>query len=463
MASPTGAVRWIYDSLPPSLKRSVSVIPFAYRVGSVYRSTLRFLLESDRWEKTALREYQTRRLAGLLEGALRRVPHYQRYRRLLGRPAWQILAHIEPIEKADVQADPEKFLDPAQRLSSTYLTSTGGTSGQPLSIRLDKEGFQLEWAFMVAQWMRVGFRPGMRRATFRGVPFPSMALWQENPVYDELQFSPFAMTDGNLPRYVDMIRAYRPFFLYGFPSALTILAHYVEAHAEQDFPEISALLCCSENVRDGQREYLEKVFRARFFSWYGMSEKVILAGECEGTSLYHAFPQYGITEVRDARGDLSSQPGAEGELVGTGFINKAMPFIRYRLGDFAQIVGEHCDACGRHFPLLGPVRGRWIQEMIVGRSGARISLTALNMHGDAFADVTRFQFHQREKGKVTLRVVPAGACLSDSAVKRITEALRAKCGDDVEWIIAQVPSVELTSRGKGIFLVQELPTEPAGS
>ena len=42
-----------------------------------------------------------------------------------------------------------------------------------------------------------------------------------------------------------------------------------------------ALLCGSENVREGQREYLERVFKTRFYSWYGMSEKVILAGECE--------------------------------------------------------------------------------------------------------------------------------------------------------------------------------------
>ncbi len=455
MRSPVGVARWIYDFLPGVLKRSVALVPFEVRIGSVYRSTLRFLLESERWDATALREYQSHRLEALLEGALRRVPYYHRYRHLLGRSAWNILADIEPIEKKDIQADPELFLDITRPLSSTYLTSTGGTSGQPLVIRLDKEGFQVEWAFMVAQWMRVGFRPGMRRATFRGVPFLSGRLWQENPVYDELQFSPFAMMEEKLEGYVKRIRAYRPTVLYGFPSALTILAHYVERHPEENFPSLTALLCCSENVREGQREYLEKVFRARFFSWYGMTEKVILAGECEHSTLYHAFPQYGVTEILDGHGNLVSQPGVEGELVGTGFMNRAMPFIRYRLGDFSRIVGKSCSSCGRHFPLLDAVRGRWVQEMIVGRSGALISLTALNMHSQVFAGILRFQFHQKEKGKAILRVVPSGQ-LSDSAATAIIKALQAKTGDEVEWVVTQVSSIDLTPRGKGVFLVQEL-------
>ena len=34
--------------------------------------------------------------------------------------------------------------------------------------------------------------------------------------------------------------------------------------------------------------------------------------------------------------------------------------------------------------------------MIVGKSGARISLTALNMHGPEFTGLERFQFYQRE-------------------------------------------------------------------
>jgi phenylacetate-CoA ligase len=453
--SASGKLRALYDGAPVWVRRTARVVPFGWRVGPVYRSTLRFLLESDRWPAEALAAHQDERLGALLEGAIRRVPAYERYRPLLGRPVRHIFKDIEPVSKQDIQADPGRYLDPTMPASALYETSTGGTSGQPLRILLDKRGFQIEWAFMVAQWMRAGYRPGMRKATFRGVSFPGGQLWQENPVYDELQFSPFTMSEANLPRYAARLAAYAPDFLYGYPSALSLLARYYEAHPVPSPPPVRALLCGSENVREGQREYLERVFKARFYSWYGMSEKVILAGECESSPLYHAFPQYGITEVLDGRGELSDAPGAEGELVGTGFVNTAMPFIRYRLGDHARIEGLGCARCGRAHLLLGPVRGRWVQEMVVGRTGAKISLTALNMHGKVFEGVRRFQFHQKVPGRVTLRLV-AAASFGEADVARIQDALVKKTGDEVAWSVETVTDLSLSPRGKGVFLVQEI-------
>lgn len=455
MPSASGIARKIYDAMPRQLKRSVLVLPFAWRIGPIYQSYLNFLLESDKWNNDAHTAYQDKRLSDLLQRAINNVPYYTRYRRLLGRPPREILQEIDPIEKKHIQLDPEIFLDPTIPRSATYISSTGGTTGRPLKVILDKAGFQIEWAFMVAQWMRVGYRPGMRKATFRGFSFHSGHLWQENPVYDEIQFSPFAMTQDNLPLYVDRIKRYAPDFLYGYPSALTIIAKFLESHPEWDFPQIRGLLCGSENMIAGQRDYLEKIFQARVYSWYGMSEKVILAGECEKSSLYHAFPQYGITEVIDETGNTSSKAGSEGEIVGTGFMNRAMPFIRYRTGDHARIEADFCPGCGRSFLLLGQVKGRWIQEMVIGKHGAPISITALNMHGEVFKDVLQFQFHQKEIGKVVLKIVP-GKTFNEGIESRILRALYSKTDREIEWIVEKVSSIELSQRGKSIFLIQEL-------
>jgi phenylacetate-CoA ligase len=454
--SAAGLARAMYDRLPAPLRRATGLVPFGWRIGATYRETLARVLETDRWSAAKLRELQGRELARVLDRAIRNVPYYQRrYGHLLGQEPWRALAEIEPLEKKDLQADPEAFLDPTVPKRATYVTSTGGTSGQPLSLVLDKAGFQLEWAFMVAQWMRAGYRPGARKATFRGVAFPGGRIIQENPVYDELQLSPFAMSAENLPRYVEAIREFRPEFLYGYPSAMTLLSKWLQAHPEVKLPKPKALLCGSEGVLEGQRELLEGVFGARLFSWYGMSEKVILAGECEKTSLYHSFPQYGVTEILDANGNLSSEQGAEGELVGTGFTNASLPFIRYRTGDFSRIAGLGCEGCGREHLLLDGVRGRWVQEMVIGRRGTRISLTALNMHGEVFKGVERFQLHQRERGRVALRLVCPGG-LTDAVRGRILKALLDKTGDEVEWTIEQVPEIKLSPRGKSVFLVQEL-------
>ena len=105
--------------MPRQLKRSVLVLPLAWRIGPIYRSHLNFLLESDKWNKDAHSAYQNKGLSGLLDRAINNVPHYNRYRRLLGRPPREILQEIEPIEKEDIQLDPEMFLDPTVPRSET--------------------------------------------------------------------------------------------------------------------------------------------------------------------------------------------------------------------------------------------------------------------------------------------------------------------------------------------------------
>jgi len=411
---------------------------------------------TEKWAPEKLAAYQDELLATALDRALLQVPHYaRRYGRLRGKTARSILKEIEPVEKATIQAQPDDFIDPTVSSAEWYEASTGGTSGVPLRILLDRRGFQIEWAFMVSQWSRVGFKPGMRRATFRGKNFGRGQLWRSNPVYDEILFSPFAMSEANLPSYIEKIRSYGPDFLYGYPSALTILARFIQGNPGMRPPFLRGLLCGSENLYPGQRELLESTFKARLFSWYGMSEKVILAGECEHSSSYHAFPQYGVTEIQGPSGNVSDSPGATGELVGTGFWNSVMPFIRYKTGDSGTMAGSACAKCGRSYPIIEDVRGRWQQEMLIGRSGASISLTALNMHGPEFLGLERFQLHQRERGRVIVRVVP-GVSFDEARAARLLEALRRKTAQDVDWVLERTSSIALSPRGKSVFLVQEL-------
>jgi phenylacetate-CoA ligase len=315
----------------------------------------------------------------------------------------------------------------------------------------------MEWAFMVAQWSRVGYQPGDKRVTFRDSDLlkNKNAPIVSNPVYNEVLCSPFRLSDDCLIEYVELLKRMRPKFLRGYPSVLTVLAHFIEDNRIAYLAPLTALLCASEEVTSMQREYLERVFRTRLYSWYGMSEKVVLAGECEQSGNYHCFPQYGITEVLDGSGNVSSQVGGAGEIVGTGFLNRVMPFIRYRLDDRASIVDDHCSACGRQHQLLSTVRGHHVQDDIVGKSGLRISMMAINVHDDTFAGVRQFQFHQREPGKVYL-YLRVGAGFDEERRQLILKTLTRKTGDDIDYQIQIVDHIEQTGLGKGIYLRQEL-------
>ncbi len=447
----------LYLRSPKLLRRAVRLIPFEYRMGRAFRNTLRFLIDSDMWSHEDNRAYQERELARLLNFTIENIPYYSRYRRLLGGEPFEMLREIEPVTKKDIQRDFDLFVMPEEKRSRCHGVYTGGSSGYPLKMYLNNDATGIEWAFMVAQWMRAGYRLGDTRAAFRGIEFRDDrdSVVRNNPVYDEILLSPFHLTDESLEKYVAELKRFKPRFLRGYPSALTVLAKYIMQTEVDNLPRFEAILCGSESYTDRQRDLLETVFDTRFFSWYGMTEKVVLAGECESSNDYHVFPQYGVTEIRDSSGNISSEVGVDGEIVGTGFINRVMPFIRYRLEDYSQIIGDRCEKCGRNHLLLGKVSGHRVQDAIVGYSGSRISMTALNMHDETFASVRQFQFHQRERGKVRLSL-RVDACFNDEKRSLILKSLRRKTGDDIDYDIRLVDRIEGTEIGKGVYLKQEI-------
>ena len=264
--------------------------------------------------------------------------------------------------------------------------------------------------------------------------------------------SPFHLSEDNLPRYVEVIKKIKPKYIHGYPSAITILAKYVEQNIN-DFPKINAVLGVSENVYSGQREVIERAFKTRFFSFYGQSEKVIMAHECEWDRRYHAFPEYGITELLDKNGEPVGE-GERGELIGTGFLNHSMPFIRYSTGDYAVLSDQKCK-CGRKHLILDDLVGRWAQEVIIGKDGAPISLTALNFHSDIFSNIYSYQFVQKKEGELVLRIIPKST-ITDAEHDIIKLAFLLKVGSNIDLSIQTVNEIPLTPRGKHKLLVREL-------
>jgi phenylacetate-coenzyme A ligase PaaK-like adenylate-forming protein len=312
--------------------------------------------------------------------------------------------------------------------------------------------------FMHRQWSRVGYTSRERKATFRGVSFGRLRpreFWQENRIYNELQFSPFLMTERNLSSYVEKIIEYSPSFFHGYPSAVDVLAEFIVRHdLVSKIPPIKAILLGSEQTWPSQRRRMERAFQTRVFSWYGHSERVVLAGECEVHSSYHQFPDYGLMEIIDEFGEPLGLEGDRGEIVGTGFYNRCMPLIRYRTEDFATRLSSKCE-CGRRWDRFEEVDGRWKQDMIIGSDGNRISLASLNMHGSFFDNVARYQYYQDVPGTCVLKIV-ARDDFRELDRLAIQKAYQDKLGDGLEVLVRIVRDIPLTPRGKLKMLVSRL-------
>lgn len=345
-----------------------------------------------------------------------------------------------------------------QKSNLEYVTTSGST-GTPLYFYYEKGISRAkELAFIFTQWKRIGFKIGDRRVVLRNNVIQSVGkreFWQYDPINKDLILSSWHMKDQTLPRYIDKIREFKPDFIHSYPSVITVLATFMKENNVEFFPTVKALTCASENPYSWQRELLKKVFQCRVYSHYGNTELVSLAGECEESSHYHIFNEYGITELVEADGTAANNEGERGEIVGTGFNNYAVPFIRYKTGDLAVYSCKEC-SCGRHYRLIKHIEGR-LQEFVVAKDNNLISLEDMQI-SKIFDNIKQFQFYQDKKGEIVLNVIRKDS-YTQKDTKYIREELHKRFGNDMKIEMRFTDDIPRTKSGKYRFLIQRLPIE----
>ena len=462
-------IKKIVKKLPPPImhyaKYLYGAIPPRYRYGKIFWKIYSFLQESQWWSREKLEDYQLQQLRKLLHHAYDKVPYYRRIFDERGLKPKNIqtfsdLKKLPYLTKEIIRENSPDLVAKNYLRSKLQYITTGGSTGMPLGFYQERRASNSrEWAFMLTQWERVKFKIGNKRAILRGNIVQSVSkgkFWEYNPIDKTLIFSSYHMTDHTLPNYVKKINEFRPDFLHVYPSVITILARFMKENNIAPFTSVKALLCSSENLYRWQRNLLEEVFQCRVYSWYGHAEMAVLAGECEKSTNYHIFPEYGLVELIDNNGNPVSKEEGRGEIVASGFNNYVMPFIRYRTGDIAVYIKEKC-SCGRNYPLLKKVEGR-MQEFFVDKTGSLITFIAHDYCLWNVKDIINaYQYVQNEPGKVLLNI-DAKRKFSNSdieSVKRIFMEFYSSFYIEINF----VKNIPRTKSGKFRYLIQKLPIE----
>jgi len=153
-----------------------------------------------------------------------------------------------------------------------------------------------------------------------------------------------------------------------------------------------------------------------------------------------------------AEGEHIKKEGERGVLVGTGFNNYAMPFIRYKTDDLAFWASKKC-RCGRHYSLLEKIEGR-DQEFIVLKNGHLVPLLALPF-SSVLSNVAQFQFYQEKPGEVILKIAKVQGQEQNNS-NSIQEKLSKGLGN-LKIQLEFVDRIPRTKRGKFKYMIQKIP------
>jgi phenylacetate-CoA ligase len=345
------------------------------------------------------------------------------------------------LEREDLHATPEAFFGKIPSHKGIVRKSSA-TSGPSLEIAWDVEASAWNWAheYQALDWF--------------GIPIgiPALILWRFRDLPADLvlkrkSFATIQMTEKELREAAAYLVCRRPPLLWGLPSALAQLASFI--HAE--FPDVSQPISRfakvgGEPLFPFQRQAISRYLGARSIDHYGCSEAGAIAGECPNGNL-HVFSTNVLLEV--FQGNEPARPGEFGDLVVTTMHNRAMPLIRYRIGDQGQIRVDPC-SCGLPYPVLAGLRARK-EDLLITADGKQVhsSLLLQVLSGeeiDSFGDIRQFQFQQCDRNYWIVWI--EGKCREIQVIQRHFE--------DAIWRLFGAGSrVELK-------FIDNIPREPSG-
>lgn len=438
---------------------------------SFFRQRLVFLQESQWWDREKHEAFQLSELRRILATAAGHIPYYIDFFKKAGVGPFDFqtfddLSRLPLVDKEIIKTRPEDFLSSEVSVEHLFTRTTGGSTGEPLTVYYDLD-FQLRDLANTFYYVSVaGYNPARHR---------SIRLYGDRIVVDEvsgtywiqenerkLVLSAYHVSEETCAKYVEKIDEYQPDYIHGRPSAVVPLCEEIRNLGLRINTKIGCVYLDGEILPPVQRDLIESVFGCRVYLTYGHTEGAVMGFSCPESRLMHMTPQVGIVELLSPDGKLVTEEGEKGEMVVTGFNNRIFPIIRYRTGDIGTFTRQPC-GCGRRYPLLFEIEGR-ILDYVVSRDGKVVPLTPAIFNYDAvdWSGVHRFQVVQEKPGELLVKIVVKKDPSFDGIdlPRRVTEQLSAVLPDGFSLDTQPVVDISRTQRGKYRYLIQHLDLHP---
>ena len=423
--------------------------------GNRTRAFLHELRATERLSQEEIIVLQKKSLAKLLHHAIHTVPAYRPYqqemRDIIDHDPIQALQRLPLLDKITFNQNRDAYLSTTADRTSLILNRTGGSTGNPAAFYMDR--YTVEH-YEAARWRGLSWHDihiGDPSVMVWGSPIELSQRqkwtyeWKERLLKNRIMISAFDLQAEKIHSILTKIRDFRPAYMYGYASALFMLAKLIR-DARVRFPlKLKGVVSTSETLHEYQRELMREVFRSPVINEYGARDGGIIAYECSHGKM-HIQAENLWLETVDIRTKQPLSPGEDGLLVVTDLHNFAMPRLRYEIGDYGAISYRHC-ACGLGLPILDRLSGR-VEELFVTKHGKFV-------HGQIFAHMIRqidgveqYQVVQHDVDNLTLKVVASADAehVRDELDKIASRAQEVLEGADVQ--IEFTDSIPPSASGK---------------
>lgn len=329
---------------------------------------------------------------------------------------------------------------------------TGGSTGKALEFFISEPCSEIRNALARRNDRWSGWEVGEPVAAIWGNPVYPKGLKQKILGWILTPFTyldTMAVTDASVRAFARQWRAANPTLIFGHAHSIYLLAQYLDRLGIQHMRP-KGIISSSMMLLPHERRFIEHVFRTKVTDRYGCEEVSLIASECERHEGMHINIEHIVVEFLKDDGTCAA-PGEPGHIVVTDLMNRAMPFIRYRVEDMGVGTERTC-SCGRGLPLMENVAGR-VADFLIREDGSEVAgISLIENSLTKIPGLGQMQIIQESLRRVVLNIVPSKAFGSDSE-KQLFDYFKTIFGEKADLHLNIVDGISPEPSGKYRFSI----------
>lgn len=397
-----------------------------------------------------LQRRQLRGVNAMLTRACATVPWY-RSQPAYDRPPLRSLgdlATLPVLTKQVLRREGRRLLADGVDGADCQVFRTSGSTGARVTVWHDQASHDYHSAALVRRFLATGrYLPTDRLSHIRPFAPPArqferIGLFRRHVILTEQPFEAIAA----------QVLANQPRVIIGYPVHLRAL---LRAMTPDDLHHLRRTLRMvmteSELLLPEQRMAFSHAFGVPVFDEYSAFEVLNISYDCHHGRAHLSEDRLVVEIVDDDGRPLPD--GEEGRVVVTAFMERAMPLVRYDLGDRGRIVPDPCP-CRRRFRTLELTTGR-VNDYVDLGDGRRLYPDTFLHLAATHPGISECYVHQHREGTVELFAMPEDGS-GDELRRTVPTRLFEAAGGPFDLKLTLTDEVRTTAGGKGRFITSDL-------
>ncbi|PMH33110.1 hypothetical protein BCU72_15015 [Vibrio cyclitrophicus] len=417
----------------------------------------------DENNKSKSEKYISEKLKDLLIQANRFSPYYKKVfeacdvnfdNRSTHSEILKSFNKIKFLDKDLIRENHENII--CENAKDTYINTSGGSTGEPVVFLQDLDFRKDADATRDFVYSKRGFVKGNKLVKIWGAERDTYSGRRayidliKDVIKNRRIHNSFLLNKPQSKKIFNNLMRFKPKLVVAYSQSLYEITKLLDDSYPLSKGIVGAIHTSAGVLKPHMRIRIEEFFSAPVYDHYGSREVSSIASQFEHDGDYIGLSHFNLVEIVDKNGN-PVEPGQVGDVVVTNLSNKAMPLIRYKIGDRARL---SYNSQSYLLPKLESIIGRTV-DIFLAQNGDHIDgeyFTHLLYHIDS---IRKFQIIQISDSLVEYRIDAKNKLnknLEDEIKNKSKLVLGEKC--NIKFVYSS--DFTTTSTGKHRYTISNL-------